>query len=499
MSPNLILTAAFIPLLCAATIFICTGSTRNSMKAFIILIPLQAFGALEAGFTIPPSYLLLLCLIIGIIAKGELKPANAPGSRLVLAYLGIAVVSTVVAAVWLNTPSVQFDEWMRYRAGSLRSPLQLALTIFHFVPFFLFAMVVSRTGEGASFLKVHLWTGFILCCAGIYQISAYALNLPLQDFTWSFNLVSNSSTYTYGQVHAYGAGVTDFATRTTFRETRFFADYLLSVIPISMALWLSRSQTVRDRWGFLASPAFSIIGIITVFLTMSRSAWVILALTFLFMAVWLSPRILFRQAPIAIILTAVAAALLVKLGFFSDGATSFGSIITSRLSVEGLINDPRVPYFIVLWDVFLSNPVLGVGAGNFSVFSAAALGANVLISAHGILFEALAEFGLLGFLTLLSSFLVVMIALGRGIRQTESKADRAVMVGLLCSFFALFLNGFTGFDRPPFHYVFIMGMCAAYALRYNTKKADDAAIQSQDTAGSTSKLPVSRIHLNPGF
>lgn len=459
-----LMVIALVPVSLVVVMFVAGRSTLDNLKIFAVLMPLQAFATLEAGFTIPPVYVFLVLMVFGVVLRGESMTAHPPGSKWLLLYLGIAVVATVAAALWLELPAVQMDRWLRFRAGSMRSPLQLALTIFHFIPFFLVIAAAKTEQSANSVLKVHVWAGFILICLGLYQLTAFVADLPLKDFTWSINAVSDASIYSYGKVHKYGAGVTDFAIRATFVETRYFADYLLSVVPITLAFWISGSKEIRERFGILANPLVAILGVIAIFFTMSRSGWVALAVSTLILSLWLSPRVLFIHLPLTVAFTAFVVGILIEVGFFGESVTSFWSIIAERLDWQGIIMDPRVAYFLVLWEVVSENPILGVGAGNFGVLGSAMLGANVLISAHGVPWAALAEFGLLGFTALMVAFGAIMFSLGRSIRRCKIQSQRVVMIGLFASLTALLINTCTGADRPPFHLIFLLGMAATYSF-----------------------------------
>lgn len=442
-------------------------STRESLNLFAIFVPIQAFAVIEAGFTIPPIYLLLMLILSGVYLRGDRLSADFPGGKLVVAYLATAVVSTIYAAVFVDPPDVHFADWMRFRASSFRSPLQLMLTIFHFAPLFLIAAAVRTRDSAEALMRVYLWTGFTLVLLGMYQVIAYVLDLPLKDFTWSINLVPNSTELSYGKVHTYTAKVTNFSIRGTFIESRMLADYLLSVVPITTALWMTGSRAIRERFGRLALPFVSILGLLAIFFTMSRSAWVFLAVGLAVAGVCISPVKFIKRGVVAFVAMLGVSSIMIKAGLFSVG--SFTEIIAGRMNLVDLATDPRIQFLIVLWDVFANNPILGVGAGNFSIFAAAALDAPVLVSAHGVLWEALAEFGLVGFLLLLSAFVSIFVSLIKAIRRCDDTASRALLVGFLSAMTALFLNSFTGSDRPPFYLIFCMGMAAVYSRIILTK------------------------------
>jgi len=115
--PPKILVLFLLPLAAALAIAIAGRPPRESLKILAIVIPFPAFGALEAGFTIPPSYLILFAILVGVVARGEyLRPISFSGKTIAV-FLGIAVLATV-AAVWRPAlPPVSLSESMQFRAG----------------------------------------------------------------------------------------------------------------------------------------------------------------------------------------------------------------------------------------------------------------------------------------------------------------------------------------------------------------------------------------------
>jgi len=459
----MILAVSLLPLGMTSMLAIAKRPVDLNLKLFAILVPLQAFGAIEVGFSIPPIYLFLVCMLLGVLARGDRLNLGASGSKWLLAYIGVVIVSTAYAKFYIQPPQVELDVAMRHRGGSMRSVLQLLLTIFHLAPFFLITTAIRTRETADSVLKVYLWTGVGLALLGIYQIFAFALDLPFKDITWSINLASDSSAYHYSDIRYYSARVASFSTRATFIESRIFADYLLSVVPIAAALWLGRTRELSSRFGRLAAPFATVAGLLAIFFTFSRAGWISMAIAVFVLGLLMKPAKLVKAGVVGVLAMIVMTALFSKLGFFSDSVGSLWDVFAGRMNARDIIFDPRFTFLLVLWDLFLSHPILGVGAGNFSFFAAAALNSPLLISAHGVLWEALAEFGLAGFTCFLAAILAVMLRTWRAIRLTDSDSSKALLVGLLASFVALFANSFTGSDRPPFYFMFAMAMCAVYA------------------------------------
>jgi len=452
-----------LPLALAVAIIIATQPPHKSLAVLAVVLPLQAFGAIEAGFTIPPAYLVLFAILVGIAARGESLTTASPGARWILAYLAVAVLATVLAVFGPSFSTTGLHTTMHYRAGPWRSPLQLALLIFHFAVFFVIVRYIRGQDAADSLVKVYLWTALLLGVLGIYQVFAYNFHLPLADCTWAAGLVDDSATINYSTIRLYSARVASFSSRATFRESRDFGEYLLTAVPVMLAFSAAATPEIRRRFGFLSSPIAALIGVTAIFFTMSRSAWILLVLAVVIIALCLSRRIVFVHLPLALAGLSALAIMLAKTGFFNPSATSLWDIITGRYDWYFVLNDPRSQFFQVLWQSFTQHPLLGLGAGNFALWGAAYTGSGLLHSAHGFVWAGLADFGLIGLAALVFIFAGLFWKLGRKIKLLAQDSPRRILlVGLFAALAATFINAQFGGDRPPFHLLFLMGLAATY-------------------------------------
>ena len=459
MSPAMIIGIGFLPLLVAFSIILLGRDTASNLKLLVLLIPLEAFAVIETGFTITLAYLTLLMIIISLILKGTKLQTTIFGGRIILLFWFIALIATT-NGLFSDELTTQFaDENMAYRAGSMRTILQYGLLLFHFALFFIIVNYIQKETEAISLLKLHLTVGFGLCCLGIVQYISFVADLPLKDVTWAIPLVDNSATYAYGEVRLYSAGVSNFSTRTTFKESLHFASYINSVLPILVALWFAKSKDIKEKFGIVATPTAAIIGIITLFLTFSRSGWGAFALSMLILVIWLAPKRALLYIPVGFSVTALVVALFAKLGFFAADSSSLIDIIAGRFELSKILLGPRAQYLLVLFDSFQHHPLLGLGAGQFAIAGASATGSEQVHSAHGILWAALADFGLIGFLLLLTFFISVLTALYKTIKTTAKESFlRPVMIGLFASISAVcFQSLFVG-DRIPFYLVLLLSL-----------------------------------------
>jgi hypothetical protein len=464
LSPTHLIPLFALPLLAALAIAIVGRSTIKGLMLLVALIPLEAFAAIEVGFTIPPSYVILVVILFGSLLKGEAPSIDLPEAKPVIVYLAIAIAATLVAALsGVHLPSVDFDSTVRFRSGMLRSPIQLALLVFHFSLFILIVKHVSTIADADRLLKIHLTAGACLMTVGLYQILAFSLDLPFKDFTWSINLVDDSSTYSYGEVRYYSALVSSFSSRATFLESLHFASYLNSVAPIALALSVGRSAELKQRFGIFTSVVYAVLAILAVFVTMSRSGWLSFAVAATIICIRLSPRMLFIHLPIGALVLAGSVAALSKIGFFQDSFSTLGSVLTGRFDLERILFDPRVMYFMILIESFQQNPVLGVGAGNFALIAPAMMGTDTIHSAHGLLWTALADFGAVGLAALLAVFAYVLNRINKAISFSTSSSERVILVGLFAAICGLIVQSLFCNDRPPFYLILLLGLSVVYA------------------------------------
>jgi hypothetical protein len=473
MPPLSVLALFALPLAAAIGIALISRTTVAGLIILTALIPFEAFGAIEAGFTIPPSYLMLIVVIIGSVVRGERIRFDWPGSKAVAAYCTIAAVATIVAAAaYGSSTSVSFTEAMGLRASVLRSPLQLSLLFFHMSLLVLIVTHITRVDLADRMLKTHLGVASIVAAMGLYQIIAYSIDLPMKDFTWALGFSGGASgVQEYGAVREYSAQVAGFSTRATFFESLHFASYLNSVVPLLVALWASGSKDIRRRFGFFASPVASLLGMAALFLTFSRSGWIAAAIALTIVAIRTSPRVLVLHFPIAFAFLSLVTIALTGMGFLS---ASFISVITGRLDTATIAADPRLPYILVLAESFMQNPILGVGAGNFALLAPALTGSDQLHSAHGIFWSALADYGLLGLAALAAAYAAVIMKLNRAIRRSPDRSDQIVMIGLFSSLCGLAFQFLFCADRPPFYLLLLLGLSVVYsriALDRSEKRA----------------------------
>jgi O-antigen ligase len=242
-----------------------------------------------------------------------------------------------------------------------------------------------------------------------------------------------------------------------------FAGYLNMSLPLAATLsvylwgkWASarKAAPYLDRpsfisWHYLWKPVgMTLITVIifwTVLTTLSRGAWIGLAFGVLAMVLALG-----KRAAAAIGALVAAAVLLVGLALVgalpSVISDRFGLLI-SQLSIfdpRGVVPTPdnyavveRMVHWMVAGNMFLSDPWLGVGIGNFNVLFAKFGVQGWPYSAghaHNFYLHMLAETGLAGttfYLIVLISAVTVGIRALRSVRAAGDTYGEAVVIGAL--------------------------------------------------------------------
>lgn len=445
-------------------IWLAVAKQKAVYMLLVAVLPLEATFVIEAGFSVTPYYLVMGLLLLSYLVHNQRLQFTDTPSRLFAVYLIVCAVS-LVAGMFAEVPHVQATNAMAWRASTLRPLIQLVLTAVHIL---FFAVVLDRTRSREQIItstKLYLWIGLGLGVLGCWQTLAVALDLPGKDFTQAFGAAADQG-YQYGKTRFYSALISNFAPRTTFRESLHFSHYLVSFLPVALALAMYREQLPK-LWRVKAPIALVVISFTALFLTMSRSGWLAFACAMAFMFCFLPRRRMIKATVLTVVVLLVAGLILRALNYFRFDLDLW-ELIQLRMDFERFGTDPRVIYLQTLWTTFLQCPLLGVGIGNYGIYGAARLGMDVVLSAHSIFLNALVETGVIGFLVLSSIIIHFFWTAVRAIRQTRGLSPYPLLVGVTAGVFAMTVQYCSYGDRPGFHFLFMLAL--GYALIRYTKE-----------------------------
>lgn len=405
----------------AAGLVILTLALIEPLVALAVLlasIPLSTELTLETGdFAVtavePLFVLLVLSWLGGALVRRELTLHGGP----LLAAFGLVVLATFassLAAARLGLAIKEIAKWVElsvvlaFGAGALRTE-----------------------GRRRAILAVLFSVAALEALYGIYQ---YATG-------------RGPAAFAVGEaLRAYGH----------FEQPNPFAGYLGTILPLAVALALAGRQAGLR---LLAGLTALLLGA-AILLSLSRGAWVgvVLALV-LMLAAW-GPRSrgvippLLGAAALLVLLTAANA----LPGAWADRlvavAANFGvfDVRTVEVTPENFAVVERMAHWQAGWGMFLEQPWLGVGAGNYPArYEEYMLPGwrEPLGHAHNYYLNMAAEAGLAGLLALLGALATVFATIGRGLRAGATGERRALLVGLLGSFTVLVIHNL--FDNLLVH------------------------------------------------
>jgi len=273
----------------------------------------------------------------------------------------------------------------------------------------------------------------------------------------------------------------------TFEQPNPFGGYLGLTVPLAVSLA-----------GFGLGPGRArqlVIGValvtgLALALTLSRGAWTaqIVALALVFGASSVRARQTLAAAGVfgAVLLAALwplfPAEVTERLSSIIVSAIDLGAVKDAVVTPENWAVLERLSQWYAGWQMFLDNPVRGVGIGNYNAAYdvyrleqwPVALG-----HAHNHYLTIAAESGFVGFLAYLIFWIVVFRACAQALRRAPGRLERAVVVGILSALAAFATHNL-------FDVLFVHGMGVTLGLLLTLLHGaglPDRTLQPTDAAG----------------
>jgi tetratricopeptide (TPR) repeat protein len=215
---------------------------------------------------------------------------------------------------------------------------------------------------------------------------------------------------------------------STFGSSTYFAEFLVIVLPLSISWTLQHNRSLFQR-AILGSA--SILILVLLILTRSRSAWIAAAIAFVLIVIYHRKRIL-RDRTVLIIAGVTITFLLIV----------FHQLILGRLSTAlGATGESSLIRRTVFWNgamqAFLNSPIVGNGFGTFEIILPRfrspdywmLKSEDIVPHAHNEFLEILAETGILGFICY-AAILGLFFRAAVRIYKKSNPQDRITIVGL---------------------------------------------------------------------
>lgn len=228
---------------------------------------------------------------------------------------------------------------------------------------------------------------------------------------------------------SYGVRATSLFVETPTYSGHYF------VQGFALAAGAFFSPPFRRLRGFLVVALITLL--VALFLTLTRAAW--LAFFFLILLSAFFSRIPKRY----LLAGGIGVGVTVLLAFVFVATDAFNAMLKARIATDiqsANVSVGSIAFRVLLWqsawNLFLANPLLGIGFDNFLVLNALtpnfpiirALGGENLY-VHNIYLQTLAETGLVGFLALVILLISIYAGIAAMLRHTAQHRYRFLLLG----------------------------------------------------------------------
>lgn len=420
--------------------------------ALLMALPFQRIVPLNlpiGQLTLPRTIILVAMaalivrtLILRSGRRGSLRtPFDGALLALIVAWLASSVMSIKVTPGaqiqgYLDESSLHFARHQPF----IKSYTEVISYLVNVAAVYVMCSLLTSTKLIHMAIKFWITGASIACLIGLYATIGYYYQLPVpNEIANTYYLIDPDSSAEVSRI------------RSVTSEPRYFTYYLITVLPFLIVVGL-RKQYVISRTFHLGTVV--LLGL-SFFLTMSRSM-ILLGLAMIVLvpmiSTWggstskLSRRnsigILGRAVVVVTLLLGLAGMLLLGVGGLNFGSALVeltGTIDPSDRSIGAqMINN------VIAINLFLENPILGVGIGNFA-FSAGPLAVpswspldhdanDTVVFVTSVYLQTLSEVGIVGGVALLYLFSTIGLSAIRTIRASGDERWAATMAGFTGSF-----------------------------------------------------------------
>ncbi|MCL4517082.1 MAG: O-antigen ligase family protein [Firmicutes bacterium] len=445
-------------------------SPFNAFQLVIATLPLEAAFVLEIGFTVRMAYLFLILTLFVMTATKSLALPNTPLDMPLVAYLSVAAFS-VVQTIFFPPDEVGLLSSQILRGMSGRGMVQLFILGLMLLTFYLTVLFNRQPQAWRRSFGIYLTAATIAAIYGIYQIPAIYLDLPFRDINNALITggVGRGEILPFWETNRIGI----YRVRSTFQEPLNLANFLLSVLPVVLALYLGAGRgKERVRLAAIAGTLF-----LALFFTFARGGWLgfLAALAVLAVGVPAKKEI----GRIALLMLGVGAAgMAVFRLVVSKGSTlGISQLIFNRFDIVPA-DMARVTYITTMFELLKDHLLLGVGWGNLPLQLANRLGLPVLVSAHGVWWQALGESGILGFVVLCWVVGAWYLTMLRTLSRVRGTDWYFYILGFIASLTGMLVQYFSFGDRLSMYVWFVMGMAVAVTKMVGAERKDRGGLSN---------------------
>lgn len=392
-------------------VLVIIGKPWYGFLLLVFFLPFERIGSYDiAGVTVRPSQVIALFTFFALFTEyARRQRTTVAPNPIVLPLLGFIIVSLFSL---LNAPNLQ------------RSILVLGFIVFISSLSILVPLLLRTKKQLSTFLRIMTLSFFLVCAFGLFQFVGDWIGLP-QSLT--------------GLRDLYTKEVLGFPrVQSTALEPLYFANYLLLPLSLLLVLFLSRDRT------FKLPHLLALLGLggLNLLLTVARGGYIAFACSaavlavFYFSKLWNLRNVLIGLA--GAIIVAIAATQLMSFELiFAKFITHVTNLFTGASFSE------RVETFAIAIRAFELHPWIGIGAGSFGPFAAAhpyimpSQGWKIVNNEY---LELLAEHGILGFVSMISIWVIVIIRSIKALLRATDPFVKALLAGTLAAFLGILVQ-----------------------------------------------------------
>lgn len=433
--------------------FIVVHSIVHFFKRMLFLFGPQP-RSIYYGIQFIPTILLGITLLVALLHLYQRKiPLSG---KLLLAFLGFALVNTIISPY--NMPLMS-------RASALHQQI---------VPFLMFFLGLALPFR--AIIPVGRTLALLIVISVLYGLLLFHGGPTIIEQTWA----TETSSYSIQSFKVWAFMHGGMGIESVFRIFSIYSDpfrwgfFLLACI-IANRIALQIKAVSATQWYFLL--AFTLFGM---FMTMSRSPWLVLILTLLlfFVLKWSC----FRRASVMILLLGVSFALMiivVRYALQHLVKHFFSNPFLIRYSTVGTMI-ARVNSWQYFKEVILSHLFMGGGVGYGSAYMELFTGDERMDSmwAHNAMVDLVYYVGLPGFLLFISFIYQWLKECFQTISRTSEEPIRRVFrVIVAFSVSSVIVSLISGLQVYTFFLFLLMGFATGYTATSSNKQKDLSGIQ----------------------
>jgi O-antigen ligase len=266
-------------------------------------------------------------------------------------------------------------------------------TIFYFGWLYLVYTLLRTPADLRRFAMLLASSGLLVAAIGLYnRMRGAAMSVGVSEAELEGGVVGGQTAGGWlGLVHP-----------------NFYGAFLI----VSMPIWFFAVDHLKKVFHRLLAQAAVLLGFVGLLFTYSRSAWGGMLMGLGSQAIMHPPTL--RRMALFVVLFAVVAQLL-AVSMTGEGFVELIQIRFAQLQRSQFSSRPAI--FATALEVVKAHPLLGVGGGAFSWYSAGAWEGGWLLHAHNVLLTYACEFGIPAALTYAVLLFTVIVLAGRNTRR----------------------------------------------------------------------------------